>query len=79
MTNVDSGHRTLGLSKGTSHTCLKPVSTSTGQHLVDVDDMEGVETYSDVKTIFATAFHHVLVGTNIGSLQGFRGELLILI
>ena len=29
-----------------------------------------------VKTISATAFHHVLVCTNTGSRQGFRGELL---
>ena len=47
-----------------------PVSPSTGQHLVDADDVEGVEPHSDVKAIFATAFHHVLVGTNTGSLQG---------
>ena len=40
---------------------------------------KGLELHSDVKTIFATAFHHVLVGTNMGNLQGFRGELLILI
>ena len=56
-----------------------PISSSARQHLVDADDMEGVEPHSDVKTIFATAFHHVLAGTNMGSLQGFRGELLILI
>ena len=79
LANVDPGHCTLGLSKGTSHTCLKPVSPSTGQHLVDADDMEWMESHSDVKAVFATAFHHVLVGTNTGSLQGFRGELLILI
>ena len=48
-----------------------PISSSTRQHLVDADDMEGVEPHSDVKTIFATAFHHVLVGTNTGSLQGY--------
>ena len=41
--------------------------------------MEGVELHSDVKTNFATALHHVLAGTNTGSLQGFRGELLIFI
>jgi hypothetical protein len=30
-----------------------------------------------MKAVFATTFYHVLVGTNIGSLQCFRGELLI--
>ena len=79
LANVDPGHCALRLSKGTAHTCLESISCSARQHLVDADDMEGVEPYSDMKTIFATAFHHVLVGTNTGSLQGFRGELLILI
>lgn len=68
------------LSKGTSHTCLEPVSPSTGPHLVDVHDMEGMEPHSEVKAIFATTFHHVLlVGTNLGGLQGFRGGLLLFI
>lgn len=79
LANVNSGYCALGLSKSTPHTCLQPVSTSTGQHLVDSDDMEGVEPHSDMKAIFATAFYHVFVGTNTGSLQGFRRELLILI
>ena len=79
LTKVDPGHCALRLSKGTAHTCLESISSSARQHLVDEDDMAGVEPHSDVKTIFATAFHHVLAGTNMGSLQGFRGELLILI
>ena len=79
LANVDPGHCTLGLSKGTTHACLESISCSARQHLVDVDDMKGVKPHLDVKTIFATAFHHVLVGTNMGSLQSFRGELLILI
>ena len=78
LANVDPGHCALGLSEGTSHTCLEPVSPSTGQHLVDANDVEGVEPHSDVKAIFATAFHHVL-GINTGRLQGFGGELLIFI
>ena len=79
LANVDPGHCALGLSKGTSHTCLESISPSARQHLVDVDDVKGVEPHLDVKTISATAFHHVLVGTNMGSLQGFREELIILI
>ena len=79
LANMDPGQCALGLSKGTLHTCLEPVIPSTGQHLTDVDDVEGVEPHLDVKAIFATAFQHVLVGTNMGSLQGFGGELLIFI
>lgn len=70
------GHCALGLPKGTWHTFLEPVSLSTRQHL-DIDDVEGVEPHSDVKTIFATAFHHVLAGTNMGSLRSFRERLHI--
>ena len=78
LANVDPGHCDLGLSKATTHTCLEPISSNTG-HLVDVGDREGLEPHSDVEATFATAFHHVLVGTNGGSLQGFGGELLTLI
>ena len=60
LANVDPGHCALGLSKGTVHTCLESISSSARQHLVDADDMEGVEPYSNVKTIFATTFHHVI-------------------
>ncbi|KAK2114376.1 hypothetical protein P7K49_008642 [Saguinus oedipus] len=77
--DVNPGHSALGLSKGTLHACLEPVSRSTGQHLVDAADVDGVEPHSDMKAIFATVFYHVLIGTNLGSLQGFRGEPLIFI
>ena len=61
LANVDPGHCDLGLSKATTHTCLEPMSSSTGQHLVDVGDREGLEPHSDVEATFATAFHHVLL------------------
>lgn len=79
LSNVNSRHCALGLPKGTTHTCLEPVGPSTGQHLVDADDMKRVEPHSDMEAIFATTFYHVLVGTNPGSLQSFGGELLILV
>ena len=79
LANVDPGHCALGLPKGTTHTCLEPISSRAGHYLVDADDMEGLELHSDVKTIFATVFHQALVGTNMSSLQGFGGELLKLI
>ena len=44
---------------------------------IPVDNVEGVEPHLDEKAIFATAFHHALIGTNTGSLQGFRGEWLL--
>uniref|UniRef100_A0A8I5NH01 Guanine nucleotide-binding protein G(i) subunit alpha-1 n=1 Tax=Papio anubis TaxID=9555 RepID=A0A8I5NH01_PAPAN len=41
--------------------------------------MDGMELHSDVKAISATALHHVLIGTNTDSLQGFRRQQIIFI
>ncbi|KAL1788485.1 3-5 exonuclease, (ISS), partial [Sigmodon hispidus] len=42
LANVNSGHCALGLPKGSTHTCLEPVSSSTVQHLVDSDDIRSL-------------------------------------
>lgn len=77
LANMNPGHCALGLPKGTTHTCLEPVSPSTGQHLVDSDDMKRVKPHSNMKAILATTLYHVFVGTNTGSLWGFGREVLI--
>ena len=41
LANVGPGHCALGLSKGTTHTCLESISSSTEQHLIDTDDIMG--------------------------------------
>lgn len=41
--------------------------------------MEGVQAHADVETIFTAGLHHVLVGTDTGSLKSFTGQLLIFI
>lgn len=79
LSEVNPCHCALVLPKGTLHACLEPVNPSTGQHLVDAEDMERVEPHLDVEAVCAAAFHHVLVGTNPSRLQNFRGKLLILI
>lgn len=56
-----------------------PISSSTRQHLVDSEDVEGVEPYSDVELIFPGELHHVLICTDAASLQGLAGQLLILV
>lgn len=50
-----------------------PISPSTGQHFVDSDDVEGMQTHADVETIFTAGLHHVLVSTDTGRLQSYRG------
>ncbi|KAK7797615.1 hypothetical protein U0070_024982, partial [Myodes glareolus] len=56
LANMNPGHCALGLPKGTTHTCLEPVSPSTGQHLVDSEDMKRVKPHSNMKAILATLF-----------------------
>lgn len=63
LTNVNPGHCALGLPKGTMHTCLEPVSPSTG-HLVDSDDMKKMKSHSNVRAILATTLYHIFVGIN---------------
>ena len=72
-------HSSLGFAKCSSHTSLKPISSSAGQHLVDAVDVEGVQTDSQVESIFAAVLHQVFVGTDTASLQSFGRQLLILI
>jgi hypothetical protein len=47
------------------------------QHLVNVNHIERADLHLNMKAIFTTSFYHVLLGTNIGSLQGSKGKLLI--
>lgn len=61
LAKVDPGHCALGLSKGTQHICLEPLSPSTGQHLVDTEDMEGLEMHSDVKPFLPQLFSMYLL------------------
>lgn len=37
-----------------------PISSSTAQHFVDADDMERVNSHSDVESILTTVLHQVL-------------------
>ena len=46
-----------------------PISSSTRQHLVDSEYMEGMNSHSQVKRVFTTVFNQVLVGTNTASFQ----------
>ena len=79
LTDVYTGDGAVGLAPCTTHTGLQPISTGTGQHLVDADDMEGVGADTKVEGVFAGCLGDVLVGANTGGFEGFRRELLILV
>lgn len=50
LADVHTGDNTLGLTEGTTHTGLQTIGTSARQHLVDTDDVEGVDTDTQVET-----------------------------
>ena len=79
LTNVDTGSGTVGLTPGTTHTGLKTISTGTGQHLVDTQDVERVETDTHVEGILSRGLGDVLVSANTTGLEGLGTDLLLLI
>ena len=79
LANVDSCDRVVGLSVSSSHTGLQSIGTGAGQHLVDSDDVEGVNTDSHVERVLSGRLGDVLVGANSGGFECFRGDLLVLV
>jgi hypothetical protein len=67
--HIDTSDTTVRLSPGTSHTLLKPIGSSTGQHLVDSDDVEGVGPDPQVERVLSRGLDDVLVAANTGSFQ----------
>ena len=67
------------LSPGTAHSSLKPIGSGAGQHLVDADDVEGVDTDTEMERVLARGLDDVLVGANTGGLEGLGRELLVLV
>lgn len=79
LTNVDSGSQTVGLTPGTSHTLLQSIGTSARQHLVNTQDVEGVDSDSQVEGVTTRHLGDVLVGANTGGFQSFGRKLLQLV
>ena len=79
LANVHTGNGTSGLTKGTTHTSLQTIGTSTRKHFVDADDVEGMDTHAHVEAVLSTELADVLVGADTGSLQGLAAQLLTLI
>lgn len=69
LTNGDSGSQTVRLTPGTSHTLLQSISTSTRQHLVDSQNVEWVDSHSQVERISTRHLGDVLVGTDTSGFQ----------
>jgi hypothetical protein len=79
LADVDTGDSAVGLAPGTTHTGLQSIGTGARQHLVDTDDVEGVDADAQVEALLAGELDEVLVGANTGGLEGLGAQLLILV
>jgi hypothetical protein len=79
LADVDTGDKAVGLSESTTHSGLQPIGTSARQHLVDTDDVVGVDTDTEVETFLSGNLDEVLVGANTGGLESLGGQLLVLV
>ena len=79
LSNVDTGGDTNGLSVGMPHTAGKPIGSSAGKHLVGTDDVEGVNTDTDVVTLLSDGVGQVLVDGDTAGLECLRGDLLLFV
>ena len=62
--DVDTGALAVSLSEGVAHTGLKSISTGAGEHLVDADDVPGVNSDADMESFLTSSSNHVFVGSN---------------
>jgi hypothetical protein len=75
LTDVNTGGNTVGLAESTTHTGLQSISTGARKHLVDAENVEGVNTNTAVERILLADLGHVLVDANTSGFKSFRGEL----
>lgn len=73
LADVHTGNETLGLTEGTTHTGLQTIGTSARQHLVDTDDVEGVDTDTQVETFLTGDLHEVPGGETLDIQRPIRG------
>ena len=76
LSNLDPGGGAMSLAEGASHSSLEPIGSGTGQHFVDAENMEGVNTDPDVETFLAAVLDEILVAADTASLQSLGGQLL---
>lgn len=72
LTNVDTGDGAVGLAPSATHTSLESIGSSAGQHLVDTDDVEWMNTDTKMERVLARGLCNVLVGADTGGFKSFR-------
>lgn len=56
-----------------------PISPSTRQHLVDPNNVEWMQSHSDMELIFTAILHQVFVGADTARFQSFGTQLFVFI
>jgi len=78
LANADTSAGAVRFSVSATHTGLKSISTGTGKHFVDTENVVWVDTDAQVEEILSCKLCAILVSSDTGGFQGFRGDLLIL-
>ena len=60
-----------------AHTGLKSISTGTGKHFVDTNNVPWVDSYAEMVSLFTGSHVHLLLGSNAGSFESFGGNLFL--
>ena len=79
LTNVDTSDKVVWPTERTTHTSLQTVGTGARKHLVDTNDVVGVDTHTKVEALLTSRTSHVLVRADTSSLNGLVGDLLVLV
>ena len=79
VTDFDTACLGVGLAVSLSHTLLESIGTGAREHLVDADGVPRVRADAHVECFSTCLGLHVLVGSNTGSFEGLRRNLLLLV
>lgn len=78
LTNINPSASPERLSKGTPHTGLKPIGSGARKHLVDSENMEGVNPNAEMEGVLAGELGHVLVAGDTSRLESLAGDVFLL-
>jgi hypothetical protein len=79
LPDFDTSRHTNGLSVRVTHSAGESIGSSTRQHLVGAEDVEGMGAYANVEGIFSNVLSQVLVDGDAASFQRFTRDLLLLV
>jgi len=77
--DVHAGGGGVGLTVGATHTGLETIRTGAGKHLVDAQNVIGMDADAHVEEILTGLVAHHLVRGNTSGLEGFARDLFVLI